>query len=566
LSNNIQEVFKDLFYSKKIFVNEKKKNYDLLEEVKNYMLNKYENSHKKKFLYLYSAFIIKNKLAKKNLISKSLIKYFKKWRGHTDNSQLVKYQIILEEKEMQFHDMKLLKFFSILRNNIKRKFNIFLAKIEIYSQKKRELEFLANSYIFFENNYNIYLKNVLKGCFKIERIRHKIKKCQILIKEDLNVNIRINEFKEISEFDLEKNKKINFSALDMFKNNSNNNNNKSEIFNIEKNFDFDSNHNYKTPIYSNIVKDINKKYQLNSLENFFYLWKSKSIKYSSLVKNFENTVSNKIITLYDILNNIYIKKCQNFFTKFSHIYHIYKYDEFKFDACEYYLNNLMKKKIFFFKSEFFHKFITFNYHNKINENSDKPKIIYFFKALQNVNKIYDDKNKKLFYNKMGLYVKGSLLYNWSISTFEFVMKIDKILKSRFSQEFLYRLRIKSQMETIFKKPKIDYLIMNNTAEIIKHMHSSIISKTKSKILWKLIKIISIKEEQKKLLKDNNLILLANYFSIWVENLKAEKKMLMNDAIEQDNINVIKIRFDLIKLNQIFYILLFKTFYFIYSKN
>jgi hypothetical protein len=148
---------------------------------------------------------------------------------------------------------------------------------------------------------------------------------------------------------------------------------------------------------------------------------------------------------------------------------------------------------------------------------------------------------------MGLYVKGSLLYNWSISTFEFVIKIDKILKSRFSQEFLYRLRIKSQMETIFRKPKIDYLIMNNTAEIIKHMHLSIVTKTKNRILWKLMKIISIKEEQRNLYKDNNLILLANYFLIWVEKLKAEKKMLMNDAIEQDNINVIILNLNLLKL-------------------
>ena len=355
MSDKIQEVFKELFYKKKIFANEKKKNFDLLEEVKNYMINKYENVHKKKFLLLYSAFIIKNKIAKKELNKKNLIKYFKIWRGHTDNSQLEKYQILLEEKEIQFHDMKLLKFFSIMKNNIRKKFNFFLAKIEIYSQKKKELEFLANSYIFFENNYNNYLKNVLKGCYRVERIKHKIKKCPINFKEEIDVNFKENEFLvlETSEENREKNKKINFSALEMFKNNNNNLNEK-----IEGNYQYDTkgkfienNNNNNNISLENINKNPycesnNKKYQINSIENYFYLWKAKTIKYSCLIKNFENTLSNKIMNFYDVVNGIFIKRYHDFFTKFSHIFLTYKYNEYKFDACEYYINNLFKKKYY----------------------------------------------------------------------------------------------------------------------------------------------------------------------------------------------------------------------------
>lgn len=537
MSDKIQEVFKELFYKKKILVNEKKKNFDLLEEVKNYMINKYESVHKKKFMSLYSAFLIKNKIAKRDLLSKSLIKYFKIWRGHTDNSQLEKYQIMLEEKEIQFHEMKIIKFSSILKNNMKKKFNLFLTKIEIYYQKKMELEFLASSYLFFENNYNIYLKSVLKGCFMVERIKHKIKKCPISIKEEMDVNFKENEFIEMREEDIEKNKKMNFSALEMFKNN----NGKISYENLEKNYDTKGKffHSEEKENDSKIpLIETNKRYKLNLIENYFYLWKAKIIKYSSLIKNYQNTHSNKITIFYEILNSKFLKTYHDFFTKISHIYSTYKYQEYSFDACEFYINNLQKKKESLNKAEFFNKFISLNYHSKINEESDRPRILYILKVLQKAKNCIDEKNKKIFYHKLGLNVKGSLLYNWSISTIEFVEKVSKILKSRFSQEFLYRLRIISQMEIIFKKPKIDYLIMNNTAEVIKVMHSSILTKTKNRILWKLLKAHKCNNERNAIHKESNLILLQKSFSIWVEKLKAEKKMLMNDAKEQDNINVI----------------------------
>ncbi len=263
------------------------------------MIRRYETYYKKKFLFIYAAFLLKKYNSRKNYISKDLFKYFKEWRVKTDNFQIDRLQVILEEKESLFNNMKNIKFFKVLKFNLKKKFISFIAKVKLYIQKKEEIQFIAQNYIFFENNYNSRLRNYLIALCKLEKLSQKNKKISFDLQE-----INIFNYKKFSSFNYTSTKNeqvLNSSQQEIYeKSNSNN-----DLLNSEqlRNFNLNEIKN-KTFLTENIKGRLSK---------YFNLWKAKAIKNLGLIKMVKSSLINRLILFQDIINRKFLQLYSLFF-------------------------------------------------------------------------------------------------------------------------------------------------------------------------------------------------------------------------------------------------------------
>ncbi len=79
--------------------------------------------------------------------------------------------------------------------------------------------------------------------------------------------------------------------------------------------------------------------------------------------------------------------------------------------------------------------------------------------------------------------------------------------------------------------------MNNTSEVIKHLHSEIVVKAKQQKLFKLLKFISFKNEYVDASKTNSAIKVTKYFYNWLNLIINEKKSLIQDINSYSELNV-----------------------------
>ncbi len=441
-----------------------------------------------------------------------------------------KLQIILDSKESLMNANKILKFILIIRNNYKKKFFYFLGKLKLHIQKNIEINFLSKNYLFFENNYNIRLKNILLGYYKIEKILKTNEKFAINLREKNKF-----DYKRFDNFNsnLINNENLNLSAYNIFVNNNKqkNINSNNYISNISKN--------------SNSIGTLNENNleftikHMKKIEIYFYLWKAKSIRNSGVMKIAKDSITIRFILFNDIIYRRFLRVYSYFFSKIKSLfYDKYRNYQLIFNIFGFYLIKIKLNFENVSKKIFFEKILIYTKNKSIVECYKlKTRNIYFAKTFEKVKTSYDEKNKHIFFKKLALNIKGSLLYNWRLSMDEFIFKINRILTSRFIFEFFSRFKIISYKEPKFQSPKIDYLIMINTSEVIKNLHSSILTKTKNQKLFRLLKIFSLKYENIELHLSNPTLLKMKYFNSWLNMIDNEKKSILEDIKSYKQHNV-----------------------------
>jgi len=503
----------------------------LVEKFKNHLLNNYENTEKKKYVNTYAAFIINKLLMKKNNLPKTLYKFFKRWRVHTDKVQMDKLQLIIEEKEQLFHNMKFMKFYLFIKNSFRRNFFYFISQLKLNLQKKNEIEFFSKNYVFFENNYNIRLKNVLLGCYLIERCIQKNKKIDIDLKESQTF-----DYKKFNSYNFSSNKNekiLNASSNEMFIKYRNTDKNKNEQNDsILKLDDAD-----QTFIINFMQLENNLK---NKFQMYFFIWKAKSIQNRGLLNLAKISLVNRLIFFQDILSRKYFQVYSFFFSKMKSLF-IEKYNLYKinFEKFDFYLKKILKNRELIYKKIFFDKIESLARNNNlIYKHEVKIKNIYLGKILERIKINFSEKHKQFFLNKLAINIKGSLLYKWTLNTSDFVDKIKTVFFRRYIHEFFYKLKIQSYIEPKFQSPKIDYLIIMNTSEVIKNLHLSIQIKTKQQKLFRLLKIIALKNEKEDISKTKSDLILSKYFYLWINMINFEKKSLIEDINSYRDLNVI----------------------------
>lgn len=558
---------------------------DMQEEVKRNLMKTYQVIHKKKLINLYAAFVIINRLFKFSTIEKRHLKYFRRWRSNSDYFQMDKLQLILEDKEKLFHTLKIIKLFNAIKNNFKKKFLFFIMKLKLFIIKQTEIEFIAKNSLFFEINYSHRLLNISRACYIVERITSKNKKLAVSLKEMNNKALVGN--KQLQNWPISTNNNLNFtnknininsdhhkfSAVDLFRNNGiNNRNNFSQFLNsananfayinpeleginreltafnpqlepIHSNSTNNNNRNNdsrnKNKILKHILIDYTSQYVRDKLGSYFVLWRIKSIKTQELNNLAKNSLFIKLMFLHDILGLKFLQIYANFFNKFKQNYLLkYKHYEHSLNILAYFTSRLQQANLLYFKKIFLDNFkFYFKKISTLKKYKNKTKSVYLTKVLGQVFQAFSNKNKKAFLYKFALTIKGCILYNWLISLLEFIDVLKPIFMKRFVKEFLYMLRLKALKYPKFKTPKIDYLITINTAEVIKTLHSSILTRTKQQKLVHLVKIYSFKQIKEKVYENSNTFLLNKFFNLWTNLIKSEKKALLNDIQAYKELNV-----------------------------